>query len=114
MIIVKIFRGRLFSRASFCAIASSVVVQIIQCALVIPASTIFWHACLVASRVSSSVGAGILFQIKSVAFPWRIPVGSPVSGFLSIAPSFGGIVSFVKPVISSALVFAVHVRPSWW
>ena len=93
---------------------SYVVVQIIQCALVIPASRIFWHACLVASRVSCSVGAGILFQIRSVAFPWRMPVGSPVSGFLSIVPSFGDVVSAVIPANLSALVFAVHVRPSWW
>src|SRR4030067_2500017 len=108
----QILRGG-FSLASFCAIDSSVFVQIIQCAVVIPASTIFRQAFLVASRVSCSVGGGILFQIRSVAFPWRMPVGSRVCGFLSIAPSFGAVVSLAMPAISRALVLAVHGGPGW-
>ena len=98
--------------ASFWAVSSSVFVQIIQCAVVIPASMISWMAFLVVSRVSCSVGGGILFQIRSVAFPWRMPVGWFVCGFLSIVPSFGGVVFAVMLACWSALVFAVHVRPS--
>ena len=88
--------------------------EMIQCAVIIPASMIFWMACLVDSRVSCWVGGGILFQTRSVAFPWRIPVGVFVHGFLSITPFFGLGVFCVMLAFLSALVLVVHVRPSWW
>ena len=94
--------------------ASSFFVEMIQCAVVIPASMIFWIAFLVDSRFSCWVGGGILLQIRSVAFPWRMPVGVFVCGFLLIVPFFGLGVFCVMLAFLRALVFVVHVRPSWW
>ena len=55
-----------------------------------------------------------LLQIRSVAFPWRMPVGVFVCGFLLIVPFFGLGVFCVMLAFLRALVFVVHVRPSWW
>ena len=94
--------------------ASSFFAEIIQCAVVIPASMIFWMACLVDSSVSCWVGGGILFHMRSVASPWRMPVGVFVCGFLSIVPFFGLGVFCVMLAFLRALVLVAHVRPSWW